>query len=313
MFPQGVLPAKWKESLVEIHPVITALGEQEVFYRSHLYYTDGKKKMAMLKPVTTAQQAITRNLPQSWNTHKTAYPLILNRLPYILLLDCDHCVIDGKLHPLVAELQERFPTYWDISYSGQGRHALAFTELQHIHGRKKLICPLPDTPDGKIEIFLGCQPALLTTQHDRVLPLKNCDQELQTWLTDHHIFPEKSRKHSGGEEIGGIHYTFFPSERFTPWLTAHPIFPGKTKRHLLHHLWNAEKYRYGNGWQPVYEPQVAKLLGITTPLLSKHLRELERDGWLFREHGTYSTGRRSLSIRLRVDKQFLQAGQGDEQ
>ncbi|SRR6266566_2309041 len=284
------------------HPVFV-LEDRSAFYRTHLYYKDEKKKVAMLKPVTTAQRAIDRHLPQRWDEPGTRYPLILNRQSDVLLLDCDSCVRYGKLHPAVVELQERIPTYWDISTSGKGRHALALTNLTHINGKKKLVIPLDDDPEARIEIFVGCQPAILTNKHAELRPLANCDAEIRTWIDE--II---GAQHARGECVCVLDETYFPTALFNPWLATHKKFPEKTKRLLLQYLWEAPKYTYGHGWQPLYATKVAKLFHMTPQMLSRHLHDLEAHGWLERRHkreayGPYKTG---LSIKLNVEDPFLQ-------
>lgn len=289
------------------HPVFV-LEDRTAFYRTHLYYKDEKKKVAIIPPVTTAQRAVNRKLPQRWDEPETQYPLILNRQPDVLLVDCDSCVRDGKLHPTVAELQERLPTYWDISTSGKGRHALALTNLERLRGKKKLVIPLDDDPEARIEIFVGCQPAILTNKHAALRPLANCDAEIKTWIDEIIEAP-----HVGGEDVCVLRHTIFPSALFIPWLTTHPhtgSFPGATKRLILQELWNAPTYNSYSQWKPFYEEGFAKQLGMTRQQMSKHIVELDVHGWLERRHkreayGPYKTG---LSIKLNVEDHFLQGG-----
>jgi len=284
------------------NPIVSAFGEKRVFYRSHLYYKAGKKKVVPLKPLMTAPKAIERKLPQAWDEPQTKYPLVLDGLENVILIDCDYCVKDGRVSEVVEEAKERIPTYWDISYSGSGQHALAFTELDRLCGRKQLSFQVGDDPREKIELFVG-HPAVITNRHDVLRPLANCDGELLQWVAE-----LESRFINVGESGGGYRYTVFAADGFQPWLMSHRYsgnFPGPTKRRILELIWNTPGYSYRDGYKPFYEAEVAKQFHMTPQQLSRDVRSLESNGWLFREHRIRKSGMWAVDIKLNVEEADL--------
>lgn len=291
---------------MEYHPVIhSPLGEYHIFYRSPLTWVDEQKRQKELperRPFVTACQAIAQDCPESWDTPNTSYPLVLSRQKNLLLVD-----IDGACTDLVAEAQERIPTYWHLSHSGIGRHAIAFTELKHLYGERHLVFLLNN--NEKIEIFFN-QPAILTNQHTQLLPLRNCDQEVAAWVNDLRNKYKDTKILSNNIYSscwGGSNGIVFPPERFPSFLTAYASergFPSAPKRELLRYIWNAPKDPYWHGWMQFHAEKIAaEQFHISPRQMSKHLTELHEHGWIDRRYKEWKEGKRLLSVKLNDPKQ----------
>jgi hypothetical protein len=287
------------------NPVVQALGERHLFYRTRLTFDkNGRKIMPEWKPFTTAWEAIKQPYPQAWDEPGTYYPLVITRS--LLVMDFDRCFKNGKPLPAVEEAKERFRTYWDKSRSGNGMHALAFTGLAYINGHKKLAFQIGDTPDEKVEIFLKCQPAIITNQHEVLRPLANCDADLQVLVAEwQRLYPNITNTTIGG--VVGYNTPKITGEAFVSWLRRMSLKRDKlnltnklslTKRLLLQHIYDAPEYPYDYGWKPFYGEDVAQQLKTSPKNISEHLCELCRDKWLYRKYGKYHSGMKRVSVKL---------------
>jgi hypothetical protein len=300
---------RWRVLFLIPHenPIVSAFGEKPMFYRPHVFYENGQKIMKYKGPRHPALVAIGKKKPQAWDAPQSTYPLTCYRPGNVILIDCDSCVRDGRVSEVVEEAKERLPTYWDISYSGNGRHALAFTELDTLCGRKHLVFQVGDGPREKIELFVRYQSIIITNQHDVLRPVANCDQELLQWVAD---LEQRYGRVSipVGKGVVRYRYTVLRGSGFQPWLMRHRYsgnFPGPTKRCILELIWNTPEYAYRDGYKPFYEADVAKQFHMTPQQLSRDLRSLESNGWLFRERRIRKSGMWAVDVKLNITEEDL--------
>lgn len=298
------------------NPILQTFGDQRKFFRSTIRYkSDGRKEVPYRPPITTAENAISLHKPEPWDKPHTHNPLIFLRGNFFLI-DGDGCIKNGKVHPVILELQERLGGYWDYSWSGKGVHGYFPTNLRYIGRGKHLVAPLGFLPeDGKVEMFTN-QNSIVTNNHALLKPLKNMDEEILQAIKDlllpliklyKQIYKNSKITDKTKDSRLGSHKIRW--EHFTGYLMEHECergYPGKTKRWLLERIWDIEPYQYQNEkrdditwWKPFYETGVAKELGILPRNVSKHLHELKANGWLDIYYSKYSSGRTAMSVRLR--------------
>ena len=92
-----------------------------------------------------------------------------------IAIDIDHCVVDGKIHPVIQSLIDRLRTYWEYSPSGRGVHAIA----KGIKPAGKCSGPHPTLPGVKVEMYADAR--YITMSGDALYPgaqVAECSSEL---------------------------------------------------------------------------------------------------------------------------------------
>jgi putative DNA primase/helicase len=99
------------------------------------------------RPLSVTGAPASSTDPSTWSTYDDAFAafvdgvgnaagFVLNRDMGIVVIDLDHCIIDGIVEPWAQEIIDRIDSYTELSQSGEGIHIFALGKM-------------PELPDGK--------------------------------------------------------------------------------------------------------------------------------------------------------------------
>jgi primase-polymerase (primpol)-like protein len=127
--------------------------------------------------------------PETWSTYELAAKrspvgagFVLTRDDCYFAIDLDDCVDpkSGEVSPRAQAIVDRFPMYWEVSYSGTG-----------LRGIGRGVIPGDRCRTGKIEVYDHDRYVVMT---GRTLPghatIRNCQAELTSWYRE--VFPPQA-------------------------------------------------------------------------------------------------------------------------
>src|ERR1035441_3722300 len=127
----------------------------------------------------------------------------------IMGIDFDHCVTDGVIDPEVEGWIAALGTYTELSFSGDGLHALAFGRL-----------PWKANRSGKVEMYVTGRYFVVTGRQmtgtpDQVMPAQAGIDQIHAQVFGNQPVPERdttTRSYTGREEGGEGAESLFPDE-----------------------------------------------------------------------------------------------------